>query len=268
MNETVTPAILATDRFSWRRVGLIARYYFQPLKRSIIIFPLLSLAVGLFSLISMRYEINIFFAGLLSTILSFVYYWSPIVFSNVESSQLTLSLPCRWQERATFVMLFALVAMPLLILVPSYLLNELGCYLYTDNYVSMLARWNVNTDTSFLPDFIDILLKLSMSLLPFSVALYVIHRARKSRVLKAIAFSVVALITQTIVYGTFMGLLVVKEVMKNPEAFQAGGNIPVEEMLPMESISNASICTIAIIGTLAITFIILTIRRFKTVQIS
>ncbi|MDE5799505.1 MAG: hypothetical protein K2H74_00610 [Paramuribaculum sp.] len=261
MTTSATQSLPATDRFSWRRVGLVARYYYKPLKRPLIIFPLLSLAVGIFSLLSMRYNISLFFAGTLSTILSFLYYWSPVVFNRVESSQLTTTLPCRWSERATFVMPVALLGMPLLIFGPSYALSELGTYLYPDTYTSQLARLGAE-DTTFFPDYIAISLKVVMGLMPFSVSLYVIYRARKNRVLKAILLSVAAMIVETITYGVIIGLIVMDAVKPNITGDTEFTGIHMDQML------DGSLYTACAVGAVALIFIVLTIRRFKTTQLS
>ena len=264
MTTSATQSLPATDRFSWRRVGMIARYYFPTLKRPLILFPLLSLAVGGFYLLSIRFQINIIFSGTLSSVLSFLYYWSPIIFNRIESSQLTTTLPCRWTERATFVIIFALLGLPLLVFGPSYVLSELGQYLYFDNYISLIHAWEpMETPVQTDLDFLGILLKVSMSLLPFSVALYVVYRARKSRILKAIMLSVAALIGQSITIGVLIGVLLARDIQSGV----ARGAVPVEPV-PTDMIWKVSLIVGCILGALALMFIVLTIRRFKTTQLS
>ncbi|MDE6383231.1 MAG: hypothetical protein K2K79_02635 [Paramuribaculum sp.] len=262
MTTSATQSLPATDRFSWRRIGMVARYYYPSFKRPLIIFPLMSLVVGIFTLLSVRYEFNLFFSGTLSTILTFTYYWSPVIFNRIESSQLTTSLPCRWSERATFVMAIALLGLPLLLFTPSYALSELGEYLYPEKYWLFVHTATENTD--IIPTAIATCLKVAMSLLPFSVALYTIHRARKSRVFKAIMFSVVALIAETITIGVTMGLIVVRASEYN--IMNPGHNSSID--VTLDQISEASLYTACIVGTLALMFIVLTIRRFKTTQLS
>lgn len=262
MTPNTAVALPSADRFSWRRVAMIARYYYLPLRRAIILFPLLSFAVGMFSFFSIRYEINIFFSGTLSTILSFLYYWSPIIFNRVEQSQLTLSLPCRWSERATFVMLFSLIGLPILIFAPSYLLSELGKYLYNDNYVSLLSNWNIDNN-SIVSDPYK-LLNLSMSLFPFSVTLYTMFRARKNRPLKAMLLSLAAMVGETIFIGVVSIIFVMRYMVNNTVA----ENSICADAIPADIMSATWWIVGSIVGALAIMFIVLTIRRFKTVQIS
>lgn len=263
MTTSATTSLPATDRFSWRRVGMVARYYYPSLKRPLIIFPLLSLAVGLFSILSLRYNFDLFYSGTLSTILTFTYYWSPVIFNRIESSQLTMTLPCRWSERATFVMIFALLGLPLLVMGPSTALSELGRYLYADNYTSLLTRWGA-TDTSIMPVFTTILLGLAMYMLPFTVALFTMFRARKSKVLKAMLFSIAALIAQIFAFGIITGVVFARHAATT--RITPGSLSP--DDIPVNLISNCITFMACVIGALSVMFIVLTIRRFKTTQVS
>lgn len=252
----------STDRFSWHRVGMIARYYSQPLRRALILFPIISLVVGLASFFTYYYDLPSFIAGTLGTLLSFLYYWSPIIFNRVESSQITMSLPCRWSERATVVMLFAILGLPLLILGPSSLLTHIGQNLYPDSIEIGFSEFSAELGDFDSPLY-QALISILMGLLPFSVALYAVLRSRKSRTLKAILLSTAALISETIILGIVMGIVVFRYAAEHAEC----RNFVNDDNPPFSFITDVTLYVAIAMGVLSLLFFAISIRRFKTVQI-
>lgn len=253
-----TKALPSSDRFSWHRVGMAARYYYYPLRKALILFPLISLAVGIMNFLSLKYEISIFVSGLLSTGLGFLFYWSPIVLNKIEQSQLTPSLPCRWSERATCVMLISLVVLPVVVLVPNQVLYQLGQYLYTDNYKSLLGDWNVNNDLIDNSYFLSV----CTTILPFVVTLFTIFATRKNRVLKAILLSIGALIMQSILLSVIVVWRVVSTAADLGDKHLTENDPMIMDVITDGSITAAYIC----LGVSAV-LIVLTVLRIKTIQI-
>lgn len=243
---------------------MIARYYYAPLRRSLILFPVCSLAVGLVTFFSMKYNISFFISGILTTALAFLFYWSPIALSRIEQSPLTAMLPCRWSERATFVMLFALIGLPVLVYLPYYCLHWLGQYMYPDFIEEIMNQSEIDGLTFNITT--DHLLSAITTAIPFVVSLYTVYATRKNRTFKSIMFSVISLIAQSIVIGVLVAASIFSNIdIENPANNNFGpGEISHDAI---ESIYQGINYTIGILGAVVVLFLVLTVLRFRNFQI-
>lgn len=110
MNESA----IISDNFSWRRVGMLFRYWFPRFDYRIWIFPVVVLACGLLSLCFSLQENSP--EGV--TILSMAYYaiiLGPLVFAGRRAPEIRATLPVKTSELYVFLLIVSLVIIPLVV---------------------------------------------------------------------------------------------------------------------------------------------------------
>lgn len=177
----------ADDRFSWSRVAMIFRYYYPQLRIQFIVYPLISLIAGIATILSDYHTLIILFAGLLGTIQSFMFCWSPCALTR-SPRDLEVGLPALESEKATFILLYFLVGIPLLTYLPQWIL------LWIFGNPLMVMSSNMFGAGELSVNFLTIFSSLVESYVPLVTCLFVVLVARKSRVLKGVLWSVVSLV--------------------------------------------------------------------------
>lgn len=110
MNESA----IISDNFSWRRVGMLFRYWFPRFDYRIWIFPVVVLACGLLGLCFSLQENSP--EGV--TILSMAYYaiiLGPLVFAGRRAPEIRATLPVKTSELYVFLLIVSLVIIPLVV---------------------------------------------------------------------------------------------------------------------------------------------------------
>lgn len=110
MNESA----IISDNFSWRRVGMLFRYWFPRFDYRIWIFPVVVLACGLLSLCFSLQEYSP--EGV--TILSMAYYaiiLGSLVFTGRRAPEIRATLPVKTSELYVFLLIVSLVIIPLVV---------------------------------------------------------------------------------------------------------------------------------------------------------
>lgn len=105
------------DAFSWRRVSMVANYYKPRIRWQLMFYPLISLVA--FALGMMAYnpgtpESGFWFTGLLQYFVMF----GPLVIAFRRDWDMSITLPARASEKATFLVIYSLVILPVLALAP------------------------------------------------------------------------------------------------------------------------------------------------------
>lgn len=218
MTDTYTNEI-GKEGFSCHRVGMVARYYYPALKTQIIFFPLISLLAGISAVFSDYLWQFAMLDGLLSAAIAFMFMFAPIMFARNSSREIELTLPATYLEKATFVVLYTLICIPLMTYGPMYLMKWL-----------LPIVFNLNSPVNEMEEFIKNLMQNSYGLelfsnaVPLITCLFVVMVCKKSRAGKGILWSIlsnVALGMVGLCFGIFMainnpGLRGENEIFMNP----------------------------------------------------
>ncbi len=113
-----------TDRTSWTRVMMVARYYYPRLKRQIIIYPLISLLLFPLSWTLWKAGMPVGYQMVLN-IIEWMIILGPIAFALCNSPEMSLSLPANGCEKGIFCMAYTFIAIPLLAGFPCWLFSAL-----------------------------------------------------------------------------------------------------------------------------------------------
>lgn len=190
--------------FSWQRVDMVARYYYPSIRRQIIIYPAISVAVGIATFFMYNSPISTIFAGILSMVLSFMFYFGPIVFTRRSDRAIETMLPATSGEKATFLLLYSFIVIPLLVYLPQFLIQRILIWTIPSNDLFM----TINDLTS---KFVGKTFGLSMaqSLVPLATCLYVVMRVKNNRAILGMVWAVVSLIGMGVIsaiYGVYIAL--------------------------------------------------------------
>lgn len=111
-----------TDRFSWRRVAMVARYFAPRLRWQMILYPVLSAIIFCFSYIAIaanQFTLGTTIAG----ITSYFFCFAPIVFGTRRDSAYFATLPALGSEKFAFVIIYCFFVIPFLIYMPMLILD-------------------------------------------------------------------------------------------------------------------------------------------------
>ncbi len=192
-----------TSKFSWNRVGMIARYYYPSLKLQLLLYPLVSVVFGILTYISTKGNMDINVMGVMGVLVlgvigmtqPFMLYFAP-GFLVKSSRDIDVSIPALWTEKATFILLYFFIAVPILLYMPGKLCFILLQLIFQPETFDIYARGatlyfgSTTLSVSSLSDII-----------PLTVFAFVLFRAPKPSFGKAALFSIISLVTISIIMG-------------------------------------------------------------------
>ncbi len=205
MNQITTTF---SDSFSWQRVCMVGRYYYPALRTQVILYPLISMAIGIISFF-MFYLLGktgvsaILLYGLLFFVLTMMYYWSPGVFAHNSCQAIETILPARSSEKATFILLYALIGVSILTWVPQFVCISLLEWIF-DVSVDFVSTKKVDV-TSIGSGFYWT--NIFQYLVPLTTCLFVVMKRTTSRLGRGIVWSIVSLIGLSI--GAFVSVIII-----------------------------------------------------------
>lgn len=112
MSESVI-TLAAVDRFSWKRVWMLARYIYPALKKQLICFPILSIVSGL-TLVFAPFDIT----SMLGIAIFFAYALAPIGLANRDFRLTSGMLPVKASEKFVLLMGYFWIVVPILLYLP------------------------------------------------------------------------------------------------------------------------------------------------------
>lgn len=187
--------------FSFDRIINIARYYYPMLKRQIILYPIAGIVVGILNLTAAFTPVGILFSGIINSAISFLYTFGPVVFARRSSLVIETMLPATPREKASFVILYSLIGIPLILYVPFYLVIGIGHIAGIDTNIEQML-----TSLTERPSWSIYLGSALQNLVPAITCLYVVMRVRHNRALLGMVWSVISMIGLGIV-GAVWGII-------------------------------------------------------------
>ncbi len=177
--------------FSWRRVGMVVKYYYPTLRKQMIWYP--AVAAGLCLIVSLLQLFGDTVAnssmGLLGA-MSFMFYFAPVVLCRYESRLTTTLLPVTAAEKMVVLMVYFFVVIPLLLFGVEY--AYAGLLHFTVPEMAFLDRAFAQYDALEIEIERKGLFMLSsafLSILPTMLCLWGVTYYRQNRTLKALLTS-------------------------------------------------------------------------------
>ena len=189
------------SKFSFRRVGMVAGFYYPIFKKQIWLYPLVSLAFGIATFVLQYYpELSgfyTFFGGLMSIVLALMFYWSPCIMGN-EGREIEVLLPALWSEKAVFILGYFFVAIPTLVYIPYILVKVMLMTFFIPQGAIVVFNPEV-----FSMSIADVQIGLSSidALVAMSTALFIMMNSRRRSFAKAAVLSIVTHFCTGIIAG-------------------------------------------------------------------
>lgn len=196
-----TPSI---DHFSRAHLRSISGFYYPRLKLALILYPTVSVTIGIIYLFLQRFDLGVLFGGILSLILAVMFYLFPLVFYRYRSPEIETMLPATTGEKLTMFAVACLIINPLLCYVPYY------------SVLTLLSPYFEHSELSSLVDtlsnemiFSSYGLNILQSLPPLATCMFVVITSPKKRMGLAIGLTIVTVIALSFaaaIYGFVMAL--------------------------------------------------------------
>lgn len=140
---------------------MVARFYGPLLRTPLILYPSISLSIGILTGILYQWTLGIALASMLSLIISVMFYFFPILFCRKDCQMIETTLPATVGERLTFYTVCCLVVNPLLSYGPYYLGKcAVGFFIQDNEFATLVAEltsmvgpgmWVLSTFQSLVP---------------------------------------------------------------------------------------------------------------------
>lgn len=252
-----------SDKFSVRRAIAYGKLFSPWIQRQMIFFPLVSLLISVLSVFLGFLTVGIPFIALLSFILAFMVYFGSMVFGMHSDRYIETLVPVKWSEKATFVCVYTLIVIPLLVTVPTQLI-----YWIVDNFLKEWISGNHwlelrRIGTGF---YANALWNTVQYLIPASVCLFALISYSSKRILLAAVWSVVSLIGLSIV-GGIVGFISAFKFGKTNIETMAESN-PEEVVGALVSEMQPMFVMLGCVGVVFLMFMVwLIFRKFRERQV-
>lgn len=210
MNTNINNSIVINKPgFSWERVKMLFRFYLPTLKPQLIAYPLATFVMTVVLLLTIKNELLF---GLLATLIllvvSYMLYWSPIIFTRKNYHLTETILPVSGGEKVTFYYIYTLVAIPLLVL--ASIASGFAVVCIVPGYYDAII--NFVTDSRFIGEMYKALsdivsmpgyaMQIVLQFVEMALtALFAVMYFKKSRALMAIALTIGLSTVQGVIAG-------------------------------------------------------------------
>lgn len=198
--------LMNTDRLSWHRVGMVARFYWPRLRMQLLFFCLAVLVTGLFSrfIISDGSEEQIALISLPVTIMQYCCFLAPVILAFPNDQANCLTLPALGSEKCIFLLFWFFIAVPASMLIILKL-----CY-FDVSLTEYYSQLNVNNITieQIIPSG-AFLSNITSNVAWTATCLWIVSATSRRRTMKAVLISLGLMIA----YGIIFGLFTVKEMI-------------------------------------------------------
>lgn len=140
MTETmITYTMRRPSGFSFARVVEFGRYYYPRLKRQMLLYVLLSLALGLLCLIPGSQDMQVGLFTIVWTVLPMLYYCSPLIFAKgADTRIIDRLLPVTALEKMVFFYFYLLIVIPILTFFIPWICGEI--YIHTPDLQTEIVK--------------------------------------------------------------------------------------------------------------------------------
>ena len=180
----------------------LLNYYMPRLKKQLIFYPVIAVVLYLLIFVTLRWEGVIIIGAMVSNILNLMLVFGALIFASRSGMEIDTALPVDWRQKATFILLYTFIAVPLLIAVPMVV-----CYLCTKQWMV------VNPFISGLTPLVDmfmtqgfIWLSVVTTLLPMAVCLYCVMAIKHNRIILSVVWTIVVVMVESFIGGIINGV--------------------------------------------------------------
>lgn len=195
MNHNTTH-INAVNKFSWHRLWLLMRFMWPSVRLQAIIYPSVSLGLGLLLFWLSRYELTSLLGSMAASTLNFMFYLAPVALGFRATRLNQLSLPATAAEKTVAAALWCLIAVPFLTYTPYYI-----CLWIINGYGEPSQLWLALQSIQQSISASLWLSNLSVAVVPAVTCMYVVLSRQKNRTVLGIVWAFVSMICTSILTG-------------------------------------------------------------------
>ena len=252
---------LIPDTFQKARLDMVARYYAPALRIPLIVYPCVSLALGIVCYLLNLTVVGVIFSSLLGLITTAMFYFFPLFFQKVSSPVVETMLPATAGERLVFIALCCLVLNPLMVFVPKYLAEWVMRFIFAPSEFQELtdALSNMMTEGTYG-------LNILQGLPPLVTCMFVVLTSVRNTIGKAVGWTVATIVFLTLA-GAITGVVMALSDSSSQEIAKRSGPYDI----PPESIANPLRNLVVITGSFSLIYTIvmtwLAYQKMKRTQI-
>lgn len=173
-----------TDKFSWRRVGEVAKYYSPVINRQLAVYGIISVTCAIILLLPLNATAWTGIFSLTYTMLPLLFWLAPIAFAKHGDTRIVCRmLPAKASEKYAFFLIYNLVVIPITL----YMLPEFALWLNTVIPEIRSDMALILIELHFTNYTILTIINTLCSVSTVITCLYVLNYARHSRIIKAVA---------------------------------------------------------------------------------
>ena len=253
--------ITSPSSFSWQRLMAYTRFRHPAMRLYYIIVPLVSLTVGIITYILSRQSMEAsIFASLLSSILGFLTYISPLTLAAKSNRTIETLVPATWQEKATYTVGTCFIVAPALLYIPYFLMNSVILPLLFGEAFSIEKAYGMLSDST---KWMLYYTGLCTAMLLISTCMFSVIRLKKNRVGMAVVWTIVAYIGQSILSAIVAIIFAVLNINYFSNIAETGEAPNFFEVSGLQ-ISFIIIASVSL--AISLTFIYLTVRHLRKSQ--
>lgn len=256
MNSIAIPS----PRFSWRRVAMVARYYYPSIRQFLIVIPIVTAGIGIGLFWTQRDSMGFFtlLTFFMNLTLGMSVFFGAGIFTT-HSRDLDITLPALWSEKAVYLLGMTFLILPLIIYVP-YILTTMLCHLiFAPSEFSIgFADYGISICGE------DLGLDSLSCLIPMSTCAFVVFRSIRSTFAKSVLWTILSLILIGIATSIYFIYILLQFSTNELEKIQGPeGGVYLAERL---DVSAAAWSATAVILLYFFTMVFLTCRALRRAQ--
>lgn len=203
--DNVTAAVTMTnDGYSWRRVWMVACYWWQLMRWKLLAFLLISILVG--ATAAALYGIEGDYIGMQITGMStYLCLFGSAAFGKKSGHQMDIGLPARNSEKLTFMLIYNILVMPLATVIPCSVVMYLIMGQCPQQLMNTIFA-SVGIEYKGMFVYTTQLYSVILMMVASMVCLWTATTAKRHALVKAIGFSLLTFITPSFLTGIIGGL--------------------------------------------------------------
>lgn len=189
-----------------QRLRAVARFYLPRLKKQLIWYPVISSLLGLVTTMCyLTKSPSLFLLSIIGDafILSILMEYGPLAFAIHSSPEMETALPATGKEKATFILGYTFIILPLLLIVPLGLIDVLFYRQFNELLLSIPEIGSIVTESISIK---TIVFSLLQYIVPMSVCLYAVMHYTRKRVVYGIVWTIITNVVLAIT-GFFFGAI-------------------------------------------------------------
>ncbi len=225
-------SIPVNNSFSWRRFVAVARFYYPRLRIQILVYPIAAVFFSIWISVAAGHELAELIAAPVIMAIGAMISFGPIALACRKGIETETLLPATGAEKCTFILLYGLIIIPLLILRPMQIMYFM---LPVDQSVAYFANLIFKTNNLVITDTYG--LSVVQHLAPAITCLWAVMTLKNNRVVMGIVWTFVFEVITAIIGASYGIIWVFKKgyndgfsgVPADPDAIAEG---IIEGMIP------------------------------------